>query len=1496
MENSPVLSLFHPLISRWFQEKFLQPTEIQTKAWPIISGNGHVLITAPTGSGKTLTAFLWAINKLLTGHWPENEVHVLYISPLRALNADIQRNLLTPLQELRAVFQEAGEDFPGIRVVTRSGDTPQSERRRMLTHPPEILITTPESLNLMLSSPRARGLFFSLKTVILDEIHSIAQDKRGTHMITAVDRLVRLSGEFQRIALSATVKPLSVISDFVAGFIAEPEADGISYSKRQVTVLTSDRKKPVFLQVAFPPNAREAIVDKSWWPALVKSFKEHISKNRSTLIFTNTRKLSEKITGFINEEEPELIAYAHHGSLSKEVRFLVEEKLKKGELKAIVATSSLELGIDIGNLDEVILVEAPPTVSSGLQRIGRAGHGVDEDIRGIIFPTHGKDFLLSAVMARCIMEKDIEDVHPVICPLDVLAQIIISMTCMEQWDKDDLYDFLRTSYPFHNLSRKQYDITINMLTGKYSESRIRELNSRIMYDRIDNTLTGKKGSLSLLYLSGGTIPDRGYFDLKVRGSETRIGSLDEEFVWERRVGNIFCLGTQAWKIVDIDHQNVEVIPWPSKTNAIPFWKADKQYADSHFMQKVGLFCERWNDDLDNPDLLKICETEYYMQPPAAEELILFLKRQRETTKCDLPHRHHILIEHSKEGSENSDVKRVIIHTLWGGKLNYPYSLAISAAWQERYHYPLEYFANDFCIMILLPQDFDTETFKDLVDPESIEHLLRKNLESTGMFGALFRQNAGRALLLPRMDFNKRLPLWLTRKRSKKLLSAVFRYPDFPIILETWRQCFSEVFEMDRLKQYVREIRNNEIRISEAQTLVSSPFAADLIWRQVDKNMYEDDTPFSTSVSGVTDDILKEVIAHPHLRPRIKKEVIADFVKKVQRTAPGYGPNTMEELIQWIKERILLPENEWNELLSAFITTNLLEDESGPVMEKISAKVLRIALPRSCISTIVAIENLPRLLSGLSLSLREIMILPLEESTLKGSKGVPDTPDELIPGLMNEYTYKNNREEVFNDLFAEWCRFYGPLTFHFIETVFGIPRQTIETKSLHLSERGDIIVDEITEELSVTEVCDTDNFERLLRLSRKKARPAFEILPVSHLPLFLATWQGIISPGQGTESFKKIVEQLFGYPAPSRLWETDLFASRVKDYSPSILDTLLSQSNLMWFGCKKNYLTFALKDDLDLFLESHKNDRHNSIEDIFPDINGRYTFWEILDHCKMDSSELTQNLWKGVWQGTLSNESFEIIRKGIQSKFRPESFKNDLLSGRQRLKRIGYNRWKTSRPIEGSWYHLCPDSQADPLFYEELKKERVRQLFLRYGILFRELLISELPPLRWKEVFKTLYLMELSGEITSGYFFEGIRGPQFISREAYNILSRGLDTNHIFHLNTLDPAYPYDALKINDPSLPYQHESTHIVFHGIKPVLISRKRGKEIDIRVEPDNPDIPRYLELFHTLVNRKVDPLKIIKIEKINGLMVLMSPYCDIFIASGFYKDYNRLILRGGY
>ncbi|MEM9159361.1 MAG: DEAD/DEAH box helicase [Verrucomicrobiota bacterium] len=683
------VSRFHPLVGKWFEQKYGEPTDIQKKAWGLISEEEHALISAATGSGKTLAAFLWGLNQLISGEWESGRTRVIYISPLKALNNDIRRNLLEPLGELGTFFEKEGVSFPEIRVQTRSGDTSQNDRRKMLRKPPEILITTPESFNLLLTSGEGQRSLLGAECVILDEIHSLVDSKRGAYLMSGIERLAYLNGEFQRIALSATVKPMETVAALVGGYrYTEGPLLG-DLEAREVKLAISEARKLYEIEAKFPEESDENQSDDDFWHPIVVQLKELVAKNESTLIFVNSRLMSEKLTHKINKGEVEPIAYSHHGSLSKEIRAAVEGRMKRGELKAIVATNSLEMGIDVGALDCVVMVQCPNAISSAIQKIGRAGHQVGAVSRSILFPSHSRDFLEAAVLAKAIRERDIEPVKPIRRPLDVLAQVIISVLGSGQWDLDELYRLLVASYSFRELQRREFDLVLDMMSGRYAATRLRELKPRIAINRSENTATLRKGALMTFYLSGGVIPDRGYFHLRMEGSGARVGELDEEFVWERSLGDVFTLGTQSWKIKKITHNDVFVNPAESGGVMPPFWRSETYNRDFHYSTRIGEFLEAANEKTSSKGFEKSLSEDFSLDEVAAKQLGAFLSNQKTVTRCDLPHRHHVVAELVNTAPQGAAGQQLVLHTHWGGRVNRPYGLALTAAWQEKYGVPPE---------------------------------------------------------------------------------------------------------------------------------------------------------------------------------------------------------------------------------------------------------------------------------------------------------------------------------------------------------------------------------------------------------------------------------------------------------------------------------------------------------------------------------------------------------------------------------------------------------------------------------------------------------------------------------------------------------------------------------------------------------------------------------------------------------------------------------------
>jgi len=1503
--NGNILSPFHELVQRWFVHRFGSPTDVQEKAWPVIAAGKNVLITAPTGSGKTLTAFLWALNGLISGTCPAGQTRILYVSPLKALNNDVQQNLMDPLSEIGETFRENGFDFPEISVLTRSGDTPQTDRRRMLRHPPGILITTPESLNLMLSSQGGRSVLTHVSTVILDEIHSVISSKRGTYLISAVDRLAALAGEFQRIALSATIKPLDTVAEFVGGYAAVDGRYEPVYEKRPVKIIRSAERKRYAVSVKFPVEAAArfnpaGLKQKSVWEPIVELLRKVIARNRSTLVFVNSRRLCEKITFMINNAGIHPVAYAHHGSLSKELRRFVEQKLKSGDLKAIVATNSLELGIDIGSLDQVLLIQTPPSISSGIQRVGRAGHRVGQTSSGSLIPTHAHDFIESAVLARGIVDQDIEQVRPVLCPLDVLAQIIISMAGTETWHIDGMHHLLRTTYPYHHLSRNQFDLVVNMLSGRYAGSRIRELKPRISVDRLDGTVQARKGALLALYMSGGVIPDRGYFHLRHYETNAKIGELDEEFVWEAKPGQTFTLGTQNWRIERITHNDVRVLPGNPNKTAPPFWIAEESRRNFHFSEKIGRFLERAEACPDDADLGNLLENELQMTRVAAEELVAFLKKQKKETGAALPHRHHLLIEHVTSGPSGYPGNQLILHTLWGGCVNRPFAMALEAAYEETFAQSVEIYADNNCIYMILPHDIPDPGLLSMVNASNLESLIRRRLEGSGFFGARFRECAGRALLISRRKIKERMPLWISRLKSQKLLDAVATYGDFPILLETWRTCLDDIFDIENLTTLLLELETGKISWTSLNRSQPSPMAMGGAWRQINQYMYQKDSGVSSKRSGLRDDLIQEVVVTPGLRPTVAGKIVELFEEKRQRLSPGYAPDSAGELLEWVKERILIPESEWALLMDAIRRDHDLLPEE--LIKEISGKLLFVFPERAEEKLVIPLEAAMDTILSLYGTLDEVVVEPLVE---KGDRPVSiASPIDADP-KMAETGENGGRTRII----GEWLSFYGPVSPEFIPKKLGIPDGRVQTTVKDLADAGRVVMGTLITGGGEEDVCDRENLEILLRLSRAAAIPPFEPLMIDNLPVFLSVIQKTAEPAGHIDRLHDCIEQMICFPARAELWEMEILPARIDPYDPSWMDTAVQESDLKWIGGEGRKILFCFESDLDLLKEENTAEdrgegRDGGADSLFPDARGKYDFSTLLSGSGRNPSSLLEALWNRVWAGRITNDAFVTLRKGIENRFKlPDA---GLKGGRSRPApmggrrfghggRSGFSRWQGALPATGNWHKISfPQDGNDLIEQEEKKKDRVRILLERYGVLFRELIARELPEFRWGRIFRSLRLMELSGEILSGYFFSGINGPQFTSRKGLQILQHHLGDEKVFWLNAMDPGslcgVSIDGLT---SELPKRLPGNHMVYKGKKVVLVSRRNGAVVTFYVPVEDPRIPEYLQLFHHLLNRRFQPLRQVSIETINGVDALKSPFVDAFkTAFDVVLDHKRVVL----
>ncbi len=1464
------LRIFAPPIAGWFRERFGQPTDVQSLAWPRIAAGEHVLLTAPTGSGKTFAAFLWALDRLLTGEWEPGATRVLYVSPLKALGNDIERNLTEPLAELAARFSSVGEARHVIRVESRTGDTPQSARRRMQRSPPEILITTPETLNILLTSKSGRRLLTGLRCVILDEVHAVASGKRGVHLITAVERLTMLSGESQRIALSATVRPLERMARWVGGYTRSGGPADPEYRPRPVTIVASDAPKDYRLEVVLPSQESETGQREpdSFWTSFGSQLRSSITHNRSTLIFGNARRSVEKITRFINEAAPERLAYSHHGSLSREIRTVVEQRLKDGELKAIVATSSLELGIDVGAIDEVVMVQTPATVASTLQRLGRSGHGVGETSRGRLMPLLSRDLLEAAVVAKCVLDGQIEELKPVAGPLDVLAQVLLSMVIGDDWNSDELFATIRCSDPYHHLPRRHFDLVLQMLAGRYSNSRIRSLRPLVSIDAVDGTIRARPGVERLIYLSGGTIPDRGYYQLRIEGSGALLGELDEEFVWERSVGDTFTLGVQTWRVERITHNDVLVSPASSRSAMAPFWRAEELDRSSFVSERMAELLEQLDGRLDDQDLPSRLGASHHLQRAAGSALIRHLKQQHAATGC-LPHRHRILIEHTSPPAGRGNHRQMVLHTMWGGRVNRPFATALAAAWETRYGMRPEVVHSADCVVVVYPSTIEVEDPFALVRVSELEDLLRRAVERTGFFGARFREAAGRALLLPKAGPGKRVPLWVNRQRAKELLEAVRDHDDFPLVLEAWRSCLQDEYELDVLRHRLDEVADGRVALHHVRTETPSPFTAQAAWKQTNELMYEDDVP--TATAGARPDLVREMALSSHLRPRVAPELADNLSERLKRLAPGWSPRGSSELLEWLKDRLVIPEPEWVDLLAAIERDHDLE--MADVLAGIAHRAVMVEPDGDAEGRLVcAVELLPRFESAFDRALSDaqlhsVSVTAPPYSAIEARRSL-ELPDEPVAD-----------GDVLVDFLAEWLRFYAPVEPSRITATLGISGTRLESVLAELSETQVVVVDELLDGATGPQVCDRVNLERLLRMARAEARPSLKPLPAEALPLLLAEHQNLGLRDAVPEDLLKALEQLFGLPLAAELWETEILPARLEPYISGWLDALLAESDLRWVGGGSKRLFFSLDGELDLF-RAPADDPSSSGEtyEIFPHQAGRFSLENLIRFSGLDSAELTNSLWEMAWQGSVSADSFAPVRQGVAGGFgiaHPPAPPPRSTRGR----RPRFDRWRRDRPFSGSWFSL-PDRVEEPdiLARDDDDRERARIILDRYGIIFRGLLQRELPQLKWGSLFRALRMLELGGEVVAGHFVTGVVGLQFASHQTIRRLREGLGEDRIWWVNAVDPASPCGlGLELSTWPLPRRVPGNHLVFHGRELVLVSERRGAELTIRVAPDHPHLQAYLGFMVALLTRTEQPVKRIDLDLINGEPASSSGYRPI-------------------
>ncbi|MDG3012674.1 ATP-dependent helicase [Rhodococcus sp. D2-41] len=1393
----------------WFLGAFDGPTPAQLGAWESIGGGAHTLVVAPTGSGKTLAAFLWELDKLSARAERVRGTKVLYVSPLKALAVDVERNLRAPLVGITQTAKRLGVEPPEITVGVRSGDTTPADRRALVKSPPDILITTPESLFLMLTSA-ARQTLATVDTVIVDEVHAVAGTKRGAHLALSLERLDLLTERpVQRIGLSATVRPHEEVGRFLVGgapirIVAPPAAKTFDLSVRvpvaDMTELGTDGGSDGL-------SGGDARVPQqgSIWPHVEEQITDLVLAHRSSIVFANSRRLAERLTARLNEVYAErlgdpvdldhappallgastdvihgaspLLARAHHGSVSKDQRALIEDDLKSGRLRCVVATSSLELGIDMGAVDLVVQVEAPPSVASGLQRIGRAGHQVGEVSRGVLFPKHRTDLIHCAVTAARMVAGQIEALAVPANPLDILAQQTVAATALEPIDVDEWFDTVRRSGSFATLPRSAYEATLDLLAGRYPSDEFAELRPRVVWDRDAGTLTGRPGAQRLAVTSGGAIPDRGLFAVFMVGEGgSRVGELDEEMVYESRVGDVFALGATSWRIEEITHDRVLVSPAYGLPGRLPFWHGDGLGRPAELGQALGAFLRE--SAAADPEQLRSKLGDDGLDENAAANLVALIGEQA-TCTGRVPSDRTLLVERFRD--ELGDW-RLVLHSPYGRPVHAPWALAIGARLQQRYGIDAAPTASDDGIIVRLPDMEDEPPGADLFvfDRNEIEDVVTEQVGGSSLFASRFRECAARALLLPRRNPGKRAPLWQQRQRSAQLLDVARRYPQFPILLETVRECLQDVYDLPSLRELLGRVERRQVRIAEVETATPSPFAAALLFGYVGEFMYEGDSPLAerrAAALSLDTSLLAELLGRVELRELLDPAVIEQTEQELQRLTPERHARDAEGVADLL--RLLGPLTD-HELRAR---SNAVGDGATAwAQELVDAKrALRVGFAgRHWWS---AIEDAARLRDALGVP------LPI---------GVPTAFIEPVA-------------DPLGDLIGRFARTHGPFTVDEVAARFGLGTAVARDALVRLAADKRVLEGEFRPELAGSEWCDAEVLRRLRRRSLAAAREEIEPVSAAALGRFLPDWQHVGRQARGLDGVVAVVEQLAGAPIPASAWESLVLPQRVADYRPGMLDELTATGELVWSGTgaisgRDGWVALHLADTAPLTLvppaELELAALHTAIVDVLGG-GGAYFFRQLADQLgpEVDDAATVAALWDLVWAGRVSNDTLAPVRALLHGTVRstpshrvPRRAPRARVYGRAARLSAAALPTRTGPPTAAGRWSLLPAVEPDPTIRAHAQAE---QLLDRYGVVTRGAVVAEEIPGGFASMYKVLSGFEDGGRCRRGYFVAGLGGAQFATSAVVDRL-RG----HGDRLDQTEPLRCAITLAACDPANPY----------------------------------------------------------------------------------------------
>ena len=1437
------LASLSPRTREWFERAFGSPTPAQELGWPAIATGAHVLVQAPTGSGKTLAAFLQGIDRL--NETPGEGLRLLYVSPLKALNYDVERNLRGPL---------AGLDSQ-LSVGVRTGDTPQRDRQRMLRTPPDVLITTPESLFLLLTS-QGREMLRTVETVILDEVHAVAGTKRGAHLAVSLERLERVVEQpFQRIGLSATQRPLAEIGRWVAG------------TGREITLVDAGQQKELDLEVVIPvedmrelgasslPLAQPVVQDgvemdsgyeasaRSIWPSIYPALLELVRAHRSTIVFVNNRRLAERLALRINElaaadaedgvaHEGREVARAHHGSLAREQRVLIEEDLKAGRIPCLVATSSLELGIDMGAVDLVVQVESPKSVARGLQRVGRAGHELGATSKGRIFPKFRADLLECAVVAKAMREGEIEETAIPSNPLDVLAQQVVAICADEEIAVDDLYALVSGAYPFADLARTQLDNVLDMLAGRYPSDEFAELSPRIVWDRTAGVIRGRTGARRLAVTNAGTIPDRGLFGVFQVDGGGRVGELDEEMVYEAREGQTFMLGASTWRIEEITRDRVLVSPAPGVPGAVPFWKGEGVGRPYELGRRIGQ-ASRELAALSDASATSRLRDGYHLDGLAARNLLTFLREQERASA--LPTDRTVVVERFRD--EIGDW-RVCVLTPFGGRVHAPWSMALAARLRDSLGLEVQSLWSDDGIALHFPDADTPPSLADiLVEPGELEDLVVQEVGSTALFGARFRENAARALLIPRRRPGQRTPLWQQRLKAQSLLEVARKYGSFPIVLETYRECLSDVFDLPALRGILRGLSTRELDLVEVETSSASPMAASLLFDYVATYMYEDDTPAAerrAQALSLDRELLRELLGQEELRDLIDPGALAEVEGSLLR--PPRNADELHDLLRRVGD---LRDGE---LDAGFVET--LVRERRAFRARIGAE-----------ETTIAAED-----AGLYRDALGVM------------------PPGGLPASFLEPV-----EDALERVLLRYARSRGPFTTREVATRYDLGLDRVDELLVSLEARDLLVRGELRPGGVEREWCDLDVLRRIRRASLAVLRRQVEPAEAAALGRFLPSWHGI----DRRATLREALIPLQGLALPVSLWETEILPRRVPGYQPAALDQLCASGEVVWVGAGLDRVALFYREDAPLLGPPSSGEPldgqvHAAVRAA---LARSAEFWpDLVAALGVDAAEALPVLWELVWNGEVTNDAWAPLRA---------KRRYGVPAAERRPRRFSRARASGDVATAGRW------SLAPRLFEASSRPDRraLAELLLeRQGIVTRDGVRAEGIPGGYGAVYGELRALETVGACRRGYFVEGLGGAQFALPGAVERLRelRDGEGDTTLVLAAADPAQPYGGV------LPWPRRSgaraarvagAHVVLLGGEPGLYVERGGRSLLPLRDPDSAWLRPALSALVDWV--RADRGRRLSVERFDGLPVVESDVMPLLVEAGFLAGPRRAVLR---